>query len=238
MSGVGGGAGEPGRVPSAAEVYWDAEFAQGRLRDLPPEPLVGEILAAAERFGLLAGEGLYIGAGNGRNYLPLVAGGLDMVALDVSAVGLAEIRARAPERAGRLVHGDLGALPEGARFGVVAGINVFQHGTRDEAHAHVRAALERVAPGGLFVIRVTAVGTRVTRPHELVGAYADGSRTIRYLPEDAHAPGLTSHQFSRTGLAALLEGWEEVLPLRVDPLDRASGQPGTWCRLEAIVRRP
>lgn len=226
-----------GRIPSLAEVYWDTEYAQGRLLDLPPEPLVEDILSAARRFGLTHDGGLYIGVGNGRNYLPLVAGGLDLVGLDISAVGLAEIRNRAPERAHRLVHGDLGALPADARFGVVAGINVFQHGTREQAHAHVRAALDRVAPGGLFAIRVTAMGTEVTRPYQVLGEHDDGSMTIRYLPEDRDAPGITSHYFSRAGLAELLGGYDEVLPLRDDRTDRATGKRGRWRRWEAIVRR-
>lgn len=48
---------------------WDAEYGAGRYRDEPPVAFVQDILAAARRTGLASG--LYIGCGNGRNYLRL-----------------------------------------------------------------------------------------------------------------------------------------------------------------------
>jgi hypothetical protein len=54
---------------------WDAEYGAGRYRGEPPVALTEDILAAARAFGLT--RGLYVGCGNGRNYLPLVAAGLD-----------------------------------------------------------------------------------------------------------------------------------------------------------------
>lgn len=219
-----------------AEAYWDAEFAEGRLLDLPPEPLVERVLQLARELRLPPGPGLYIGAGNGRNYLPLVAGGLDLIGLDISSVGLAAIRSRAPECADRLVHGDLGALPPGERYPIVLGLNVFQHGDRAHTHAHIEAALERVAPGGVFVLRVNAVGTDVVRPHEIAEEAADGSRTIRYA--DTDAPGLLSHYFSRDEITALLADFEPVDPLTLDDVDRLTGRPGRWRRWQTIVRRP
>jgi hypothetical protein len=84
---------------------WDAEYAAGRYRDEPPLPFVADILAAAREHDLLGAEGLYIGGGNGRNYLPLVAGGLDLVGLDVSTAALSQLVELAPQRRERLVHG-------------------------------------------------------------------------------------------------------------------------------------
>ena len=80
--------------PGAA---WDAEYAAGRYRGEPPVAFTGDILAAARQAGLT--QGLYIGCGNGRNYLPLVAGGLDLTGLDISATAIAQLAARAPDRA-------------------------------------------------------------------------------------------------------------------------------------------
>src|SRR5207248_3084522 len=77
----------------------------------------------------LGGDGLYIGCGNGRNYLPLVDGGLDLVGLDVSAAALAKLAERAPGRSERLIHGDLRALPPSASYRLVIGIQVFSTAT-------------------------------------------------------------------------------------------------------------
>jgi SAM-dependent methyltransferase len=124
--------GEP--FPSVAAA-WDAEYAAGRYVGEPPVAFTRDILAAARQAGLT--RGLYIGCGNGRNYLPLVVGGLDLTGLDISATAIAQLSARAP---GRLVHGDLSELPATAAYPPVIGIQVFQHGDRAAAHAHIRAA--------------------------------------------------------------------------------------------------
>jgi hypothetical protein len=116
--------GEPD--PAAA---WDAEYQAGRYRDDPPVPFIRDILTAAGRAGL--NSGLYIGCGNGRNYLPLVAGGLDLTGLDISATAISQLADRAPGRRDRLVRGDLAALPADARYPVVIGIQVFQPTRRD-----------------------------------------------------------------------------------------------------------
>ena len=61
---------------SGAAAAWDTEYAAGRYSGEPPVAFTGDILAAALQAGLT--RGLYIGCGNGRNYLPLVAGGLGL----------------------------------------------------------------------------------------------------------------------------------------------------------------
>ena len=63
---------------------WDAEYRAGRYLDEEPVELVHDILSCASRIDLPDARGLYIGCGNGRNYLPLVAGGLDLIGLDIS----------------------------------------------------------------------------------------------------------------------------------------------------------
>ncbi|WTW99682.1 class I SAM-dependent methyltransferase [Streptomycetaceae bacterium NBC_01309] len=225
------------RQREMAAGFWDREYAQDRFLDLPPDPFVADILGAAWSHGLLPGPGIYIGVGNGRNYFPLVEAGLDLVGLDISAVGLAAIRERAPGHYARLVHGDLSVLPAGETFPVVIGLNVFHHGDRDTAHAHISGALECVAPGGLFCVRVNAAGTAPSRPAEVAAEYDDGSVTYRYLPEDG-MPRLLSHFFTEEALASLLEAYEPVLPLALDDTDIATGRPGNWRRWQGVYRRP
>ncbi len=53
-----------------------------------------DIFAAARTAGITVG--LYIGCGNGRNYLPLAAAGLDLTGLDISAPAITQLTARAP----------------------------------------------------------------------------------------------------------------------------------------------
>ena len=214
---------------------WDAEYRAGRYLGEEPVPFVEDILACSRRAELPPGRGLYIGCGNGRNYLPLVAGGLDLVGLDVSRVALEQLAARAPERAGDLVLGDVDSLPADAAFSIVIGIQVFQHGREHEAHAHLAAAVGRLFPGGLFCLRVNAVGTDFVHEHRVREHNGDGGVTVEYL--SGPKTGLAIHFFAEAELTRLLSPLEPLLPLRVHATQRRQPGQGRWLQWEGIWRR-
>jgi hypothetical protein len=218
----------------AAAAAWDAEYGAGRYRGEPPVAFAEDILAAARVSGLT--RGLYVGCGNGRNYLPLVAGGLDLTGLDISATAIAQLAVRAPGRRPDLVHGDLTALPPAATYPLVIGIQVFQHGDRSRVHAHIGAAQARVASGGLFCLRVNATGTDIWPEHEVTERHPDGELTVRYLAGPKR--NLRIHFFSAAELDSLLgAGFEPVMPLRLRHMRRTAPQPGQWSQWEAIWRK-
>jgi hypothetical protein len=213
---------------------WDAEYGADRYRGEPPVAFTEDILAAARASGL--SRGLYVGCGNGRNYLPLVAGGLNLTGLDISATAIAQLAVRAPGRRPDLVRGDLRALPPAATYPLVIGIQVFQHGDRARAHAHIRAAQARVAGGGLFCLRVNATGTDIWPGHEVTERHPDGGLTVRYLAGPKRH--LLIHFFSAAELGVLFgSGFEPVVPLRPQHTGRAAPEPGRWTQWEAIWRR-
>lgn len=212
---------------------WDGEYAASRYRGEPPVAFTGDIIAAARDAG--ARTGLYVGCGNGRNYLPLVAAGLDLTGLDISANAIAHLAERAPGRRDRLIRGDLTALPAGLTYPLVIGIQVFQHGDRAIAHAHIRAAQRRLSPGGLFCLRVNATGTDVWPAHQVTEVDPDdGGFTVRYL--EGAKRGLQIHFFSAIELNALFpaSGYRPVLPVRRHATRREPPAPGQWSQWEAI----
>ena len=250
-----GGAGvEAGRAgaayAAAVTAAWDAEYAAGRYVGEPPVRFVRDILAAAGEAA--ATTGLYVGCGNGRNYLPLAQAGLDLAGLDISAAALAQLSTRLGggsgsrpggrpgdgpgSRPGRLVCGDLSCLRASALFPLVVGIQVFQHGDRATAHAHIRQAARHVAPGGLLCLRVNAAGTDVWPAHEVTERHADGGFTVRYLAGAKR--GLLIHFFAEAELAGLLAaGFVPVRPLRCDRTWRTRPATGQWSQWEAIWRK-
>jgi SAM-dependent methyltransferase len=220
-----------GRGPAAA---WDAEYRAGRYQDEPPVAFTHDILSAARRAGVT--RGLYVGCGNGRNYLPLVAGGLDLTGLDIAPAAITQLAARAPGRRDRLICGDLTALPADVSYPLVIGIQVFQHGDRAQVQTHIRAAQQRLAPGGLFCLRVNATGTDIWPEHEVTKHDPDGGLTVRYLAGPKE--GLYIHFFSAAELNALFAGYfAPVLPLRLQRTQRMPPQPGQWSQWEAIWRK-
>jgi hypothetical protein len=239
---------------------WEAEYRAGRYVGEPPLPFVADILAAARAHG--HHDGIYVGCGNGRNYVPLVDGGLDLIGLDISATALEQLAERLPRA--RLVHGTLDALPPAATYPVVVGIQVFQHGDRATAHAHIEAAQQRVQPGGLFCLRVNAAGTDVRTDHETVEHGPDGGFTVRYLAGAKR--GLLIHFFGTAELRAMFaRDFDTVLAPRLvrtwrtegrdrgaegrdrgaegrdrglEERDRRTGRTaGQWSQWEAIWRR-
>jgi SAM-dependent methyltransferase len=216
----------------AVAAAWDAEYAAGRYLGDAPVMFVRDILRAARDARLTSG--LYVGCGNGRNYLPLTAGGLDLTGLDLSAAALAQLAARLA--GARLVCGDLSCLAASAVFPLVIGIQVFQHGDRATAHGQLRRAAGHVAPGGLLCVRVNAAGTDVWPAHEITERHADGGFTVRYLAGAKR--GLQVRFFGEAELAGLIAaGFAPVLPLRVSRTRRAPPAPGQWSQWEAIWRR-
>ncbi len=213
---------------------WDDEYARGRYRDEPPLPFVDDIITAVHRRRVADRTGLYIGCGNGRNYLPLVAHGLDLIGLDVSGVAIEQLSARA-ERPDRLVHGDLASLASDDRYGLVVGIQVFQHGDREHAHRHIVDACARVDTDGLLAIRVNATDTQLELEHEVIERSSDGSYTVRYL--EGPKRGLLIHFFAEDELSELMGAFVAELPLRLDRTERAAPALGHWSQWEAIWRR-
>jgi SAM-dependent methyltransferase len=219
----------------AVAAAWDAEYAAGRYLGEAPVLFVRDILRAARDARLTSG--LYAGCGNGRNYLPLTAGGLDLTGLDVSAAALAQLASGLAERSGsRLICGDLSCLAASAAFPLVIGIQVFQHGDRATAHGQLGRAAGHVAPGGLLCVRVNAAATDVWPAHEITERHADGGFTVRYLAGAKR--GLQVHFFGEAELAGLVAaGFAPVLALRLSRTRRVPPAPGQWSQWEAIWRR-
>ncbi len=215
---------------------WDRDYEGGRYRNDPPLPFVEDLITAAKRLSLLGEAGLYIGCGNGRNYGPLVSAGLDLTGLDVSEEAIRQLASRMPERANRLVHGDISVLPPGDRYGMVLGIQVFQHGDRRTCHGHIRKAQRLVAPGGLMAVRVNAAQTDLEYAHDIIESDEGEGFTIRYL--EGPKRGLLVHFFDKDELSALFERpFEAELDLRLRSTRREPPATGQWSQWEGIWMR-
>jgi hypothetical protein len=219
---------------SGAVAAWDAEYASGRYQREPPEPFVGDILTAA-RQGQLT-KGLYIGCGNGRNLLPLVDGGLDLIGIDISTEAIANLCGRRPTLSEKLIVGNLSALPPSTQYDLVIGIQVFQHGTRAQAQQHLAAAAARVSTNGLLCVRVNAIETDVEHTHDRLEEDAvDGSFTVRY--RSGPKAGLDIHFFTAAELSSIVgQEFVEVLPPRLSTTTRTPPSRGHWSQWEVIWR--
>lgn len=200
----------------------------------PPTGFATAVLDAAGAAGLVSG--LYLGCGAGSGYVTLVRGGLDLVGLDSSPTALARLARRLPDRRDRLVCGEPADLPDSERYDLVVDMHACSQGSRTTAVAALRAAQRRLAPGGLFCLRVSTAGSEVWPSHEVTGHHADGGLSVRY--RTAHAAGREAHFFSAGELEALFAG--RFVPVLGPRLSRTARRPpirSSAAHWEAIWRR-
>ena len=216
---------------------WDAEYRRGRYAGEPTVAFVETILALLRAEpALWGGRGLYVGCGNGRNYLPLVDAGATLEGIDLSREAVAQLVQRRPDVADRLSVGDFRTLPPASRFAYLVAIQVFQHGdgaTLSAAFAHAAALLQ---PGGLLFVRTNSVATQIRFQHTVVERDRHGGLTIRY--DEGPKTGLLIHFASRDGLRARAGAvFEVVQEPREVVMTRSAPGTGTWTQWEAVWRR-
>ena len=188
----------------------------------------------AERSRHRDGRGLYVGCGNGRNYVMLSKAGLDITGLDVSAVGLRQIAEKEPWLAPRLACCDFLDYA-GGPFQYLISIQAFQHGTRTTAEAYFQKTARVLVPGGILFLRVNASDTDVLHPHR-VTEESNGGFTVLY--EDGPKRGLHVHFFSLGELETLISnnGMRIVGAPKKVTAGRQS-KCGTWVQWEIVAVR-
>jgi len=216
---------------------WDAEYRDGRYAAGPPLPFAGEIVATLRAHpGALVGTGLYVGCGNGRNYLPLVDAGLDLQGLDASREAIDQLTARRPELGPRLACRDFLDLEIDAAFDYLVAIQVFQHGVAADAATYFAKAAAALRSGGLLFLRVNSAATEIYFRHTVVERNRFGGLTIRY--EEGAKDGLCVHFYAREELLDLTQHWFRPLAgPREDVTHRAPPKTGSWAQWEAVWQK-
>jgi SAM-dependent methyltransferase len=184
------------------------------------------------------GIGLYVGCGNGRNYLPLVDAGLDLIGLDISPEAIRHLRARRPTLpAQRLICDDfLRFQPSIRHFDYVIALQVFQHGADADAAAYVAKVAALLRPGGFVFLRVNSVSTQIYHAHTVVERNAFDGITIRY--DDGPKRGMLIHFYSDVELRERLNvAFAPVLEPHEDVTVRAAPKAGSWAQWETIWTR-
>ena len=222
--------------PMLGAVRWDNEYRGGRYAGEPPVPFVDRILATLEGSPLRSSTGLYVGCGNGRNYLPLADAGLRLYGLDLSAEALLQLAARNPALSERLICADFRRWDSRRRFGYVIAIQVFQHGVATDVAECFAKVSSVLAPGGLFFLRVNSASTQIYNPHTVIERNDLGGVTVRYVAGPKQ--GLPVHFFTRDELLELTaDAFDVVDAPREEITRRSPPETGCWVQWEGIWRR-
>ena len=216
---------------------WDAQYGRGRYAGEGPVGFAGDIVSALKRRGSPPGRGLYVGCGNGRNYVPLSLSGLDMVGIDVSPVAIDQLSRRHPSLSGRLHCTDFGRFESDEPFDFVVAIQAFQHGTESGAAAYFDRAAGLLRRGGLLFCRVNSSSTQIRRGHAVVEKGPHGGFTVRYA--EGPKEGLDIHFFSERELTDRLSGAGFGLVSGPDEktMPRVPPETGTWSQWEVVAEK-
>ena len=217
--------------PALVSTRWDKLYHRGRYVEDPPIPFAKKVLSVLQTSSLRNSAGLYIGCGNGRNYLPLVNSGLDLYGLDLSAAALRQLAGKEPTIADLLIHADFREFHSQMQFGYVIAIQVFQHGFSVDVAKYFSNVRSILMPGGLFFLRVNSSSTHICRPHTFAEKNEFGGKTIIY--QSGPKQGLPVHFYAGEEILELNRyGFELVDKLREDFIQRTPPEEGHWTQWE------
>ena len=215
---------------------WDKLYRSGRYAEDPPIPFVKKILSILQTTSLQNSTGLYVGCGNGRNYLPLVYSGLHLYGVDISEVALRQLAEKQPAVADLLIHSDFRRLHSPQKYGYVIAIQVFQHGFSADVARYFANVRSMLSPGGLFFLRVNSSSTQIHRPHTIDEQDQFGGKTVIY--EAGSKKCVPVHFYSRDEILKLTRyGFEAVDELREHFTRRTPPERGFWAQWEGIWKR-
>lgn len=225
-----------GMDPTQTAKRWDTEYREGRYVQEPPIPFVEEILTVLRNHGaILHGIGLYVGCGNGRNYLPLVEAGARLYGLDLSSEALRQLLARRPTTALPLICGDFRRFHSARPFDYLIALQVFQHGTAADVATYFANVGMLLRRGGLFFLRVNSVSTQIHHAHTIIERNDFGGVTVEY--QAGPKQGLPVHFYAREELLTLtLEAFDLVRAPREEVIVRTP-RTGFWAQWEAVWKR-
>lgn len=216
---------------------WDAEYASGKYEDEPPIPFTRAILDTLRERGLSGAPGLYVGCGNGRNYIPLAAALPGLRGIDVSGTGLQQLLAKSPGCAGRVSREDFLAVSPDAPLDYIISIQAFQHGDGQTARRYLEQAAALLRPDGLLFLRVNSARTDIYRRHQTTERNTLGGLTIRY--DDGPKTGLPIHFFTDRELEYRLHlaGFDVLGDPDEASEERRPPETGVWRQWELVATR-
>jgi SAM-dependent methyltransferase len=178
-----------------AEKRWDNVYSSGmKYHAEPPLQFVDTIIKQVDHYDLASGKGLYIGCGNGRNFIPLSTAGLDIIGLDISQVALNQLLIKNRKLSTKLKHSDFLGFDSSDVYNYIISIQVFQHGTWDDIQKLFTKVHKLLSPGGLFFLRVRSIDMNIENIHRVVEKTPFGGFTVCF--KEGSKKDLNIHYYS------------------------------------------
>lgn len=213
---------------------WNAEYNAQRYEGEPPIPFVKEIIdhLGPEGHRLI---GLYVGCGNGRNFIPLIDAGLRLHGMDISDIATERLLAKRPDA--KVFNADFSTIASAKVFDYILALQVFQHGDITRVNENFNRASMALNDNGKLFLRVNSVATEIKKSHKLKEKTAKGGATITY--EEGPKEGMDIHFFTQDELMELaaINNFQILAPLREVVEQREAPMVGRWVQWESIWQK-
>jgi SAM-dependent methyltransferase len=218
---------------------WDQAYKDGKYENDPPITFVDTILEELGEEGKKK-FGMYVGCGNGRNFIPLLDVGLNIRGIDVSPEAISQIKKERPSANvwvapfSNDIDSPNGLLSANV-WDYLISIHVFQHGDKKTVDGYFAKTHTVLKPGGKLFLRVNSISTEVDKAHQTVERKSKNmGRTILYT--EGEKEGMKIHFFTERELGIIVAKYnfevikapEEVVESRKPP------ETGTWTQWETI----
>lgn len=215
---------------------WNAEYRAGRYENEPPVPFINTIINELGEAGK-SQFGLYVGCGNGRNYIPLVESGLNLRGMDISEAALEQLVQRLPGAEPQVFNADFGKTNSARIFDYIVSIQTFQHGDAAAANNFFDRTWMALKPNGKLFLRVNSVATEIYHQHKVVEGNGQNGKTILY--ESGPKAGQKVHFYSRSELEAIAAKFSFIIlrPLEEVVEERKEPATGTWTQWESVWQK-
>jgi predicted TPR repeat methyltransferase len=220
-----------------AAKQWDELYRDGRYHGDEPVPFVNTILENLDDDDR-KGYGMYIGCGNGRNYLPLFSAlGTNLRGIDISEEGIRQIHEREPATIDSAHVRNFANYAGASVFRYIVSIQVFQHGDRSSAEDYFQRSAEALQPGGKLFLRVNSSSPNLIYRHQVIEGNKATGKTVLY--EDGPKKGQQIHYYSKPELTDMAKrhGFSIIRPLVEVTEKRRPPLRGHWAQWETIWQK-
>ncbi len=213
---------------------WNDQYSMGRYRDESPIDFVKEIINFVKANDLDQERGLYLGCGNGRNYIPLRAKNLDILGIDLSQNAISELVCLYPKYAKDLWCVSISGLETSDTFGYIVAIQVLQHGNKKIITSYFDKINKLLANNGMLFVRVNSISTEIHHKHTILED-TDGL-TIRY--DEGSKQDMLIHFFAKDELKECVESRGMTMQsIRELAIKRDQPNTGSWYQWELVCKK-
>lgn len=222
----------------ASKKAWDNAYKTGKYKEAQALAFTETIVEFIQKKLPKKSKGLYVGCGNGRNFVPLVRRGLDLDGVDISGVGINEIRNRLPGYSGSLNVGDFRDI-QGQTWDYLISLQVFQHGSSNELNSFYASSARLLKNSGYLFLRVNASTTQLDLGHVILEGEKNKSRTVKYTEGHKAVGEVLIHFYDKDELLQLANdnGFKVTPPPLEDRTYRETPRGGFWSQWETIWQK-